>query len=378
MEQQIAAAALTAGAQARPPVVRAASYPETFKIQRIDSDEGFTALAPAWERLHGRAVVASMFTSWSWQHDWWGVYGGGRALRIMTACRGDELTGVLPLYMQPGEALGLPLRTLRVLGTGGDTSPDDLGALLAPGLELPAARALADAILGDTSFDVLEVADLDHASAFGPALLEAAGRAGFAWQRSGGQRILYTELPAKPRRLTLRRKLEKDFGGRFYVWNDAARIPEALGHLADLHRRRWGERSTSFSTKKYMLMQRSAMSEWMTRGWLRLYCLDLEGKPAAMAFCCRFRDRIYMLQAGFDPAWARWSPGSAVLAFALEHASQEGVSAFDFLRGQHGYKEELATGVRHTVSYTIYRPTIGAMAARAKLACVNGMRRKGT
>jgi CelD/BcsL family acetyltransferase involved in cellulose biosynthesis len=376
MEQQAAAATLTAGARRRPPIARASSYPETFRIQKVETEEGLTALATAWEGLHRDAVVASMFTSWSWQRAWWAAYGGGRSLSIMAARRGDELAGLLPLYLETGEALGLPLRTLRVIGCGGDTSPDDLGAVLAPGIELQVARALADAILSRTDFDVLEVADLDDASAFGPALLEAAGRAGFAWQRSGGQRILYADLPAKPRRVSLRRKLETDFGAKFYVWSDATRIAEALATLADLHRRRWGERSTSFATEPYMALQRTAMSEWMARGWLRLYCLDLEGKPAAMAYCCRFRERVYMLQAGFDPAHARWSPGSAVLAFALEDANREGVAAFDFLRGQHGYKEELATGVRHTVSYTIYRRTIGAMAARAKLACVSGMRRK--
>ncbi len=263
------------------------------------------------------------------------------------------------------------MRTLRVIGCGGDVQPDDLGALLAPGLELASARALADALLQLDDWDALELSDLDEQSALGPALLESADRAGLQCNRSGTQRIVCTRLPhgkfaAQRRRLAATHRIRLD------TLEDPARVGEALETLAALHRKRFAGRSASFVSPEYMAMQLAAMTEWMARGWLRLHCLEIDGNPSAMAYCCRFRERMFMVQAGFDPAYAKWSPGSVVLGYALERAGAEGCEAY--LRGVHGYKERLATDVRHTVSYVAYRPTLGAVAARAKLAVRRGLR----
>src|SRR5690349_5087527 len=119
------------------------------------------ALGPAWRRLHGRAAVASVFNDWAWQSAWWRLYGAGRELRVLVASRGDAIVGVLPAYIETTLQFGLPARLLRWVGDGGDTYPDDLGPLLAPGEERTVGATLAAALLRLPGYDVARLADID-------------------------------------------------------------------------------------------------------------------------------------------------------------------------------------------------------------------------
>jgi CelD/BcsL family acetyltransferase involved in cellulose biosynthesis len=383
----------SAAAQPAPFLLRAALEPRRaaleIQVRTVDSQEGFAAIAGDWERLHSEAAVASIFNSWMWQYAWSDIYGHGQPLRILVASRGGAIVGILPLYIQTVAMLGLPVRRLRVIGSGGDTNPDDLGPFFAKGCEAAAAAALARAVLTMKGIDVVELSDIDSRSPLPSAMKLEAQRMQLECTLGQSEKIAYVELAGDwktylgsvsgHRRwhiLSLRRKLADAHPTRFFVWQDAATLDRALDKLAELHRRRWGAASKSFASAEYMALHRAAMRECLERGWLRLYCLEIGGELAAMLYCYRFRRHIFMVQAGFDPAYARLSPGHVLLGHALEHAIGEGNAVFDFLRGQHGYKQLLATGWRETVSVTAFRHTLGAVAYRAARSYISKAKEK--
>ena len=351
--------------------------PLAVKLMRTSAE--LEVLAPAWRRLHGEAAAASIFNDWAWQSAWWRQYGAGRELRLLVASRGAAIVGVLGAYVETRLQLGLPARVLRLIGDGGDTYPDDLGPLLAPGEERAVGGALATALLGLPGYDVARLVDIDSASQFPAAFSAAAGAAGLKCSRERGQQIAYVRLPrdwnaflysvSAHRRSQIRRnraKLARAQGTRFFVWSDAERLAAAVARLAEIHRQRWGGASAAFASAQYREVHLATMRDALARGRLRLYCLEIGGAIAAMLYCYRLRNRIYVVQAGFDPKYAQWRPGSVLIDHALEHAIGEGNEIFDFLRGEHEYKDRLATDWRETVSMSAFRPTIGAVAFRAR------------
>jgi CelD/BcsL family acetyltransferase involved in cellulose biosynthesis len=350
-------------------------------VQFLTTSDEFARLAPEWNRLHGTAAAASVFNSWLFQYQWWQVYGGGRPLRILVALEHGEPIGVLALYIQKVTLLGVPVRVLRFVGTGADTHPDDLGPVLAAGKEKAVALKLAHAVMRLSGADVLLLSDIDPQSVFAPALEQAADEAGRARLGGVSERIAYVELArAWPRFLqslssdrrtrikSARRKAAALHRLRFFVWDDRAGLDGAVDRLAELHRSRWREAggSDSFASAEYVEFHRRIIKSAFPRGWLRLYCLELDGEIAAITYCYRFRERVYLMQAGFDPAKAKANPGKVLLGYALEHAIGEGNAVFDFLRGEHRYKDQLATGYRHTRSVRVFRNTLGAMAYRLR------------
>lgn len=363
----------------------APSAPESrdtqIAVHCLTQESDFARLAPEWNELHSGAAAASVFNSWFWQYQWWQVYGGSQPLRLLVAQDGEQTLGILPLYVQRVQVLGMPVRMLRFVGTGGDTHPDDLGPVLANAREEEVAALLARAALALPEADVVALNDIDPSSPFTRALERTAGAMRRAHLAGTSQRIAYLDLPAswdeflrslnsdrRSRMRSARRKAAAAHALRFHVWSDAAELDTAVDRLVELHRKRWSESggSNSFSTPEYVGFHRSVIKSAFLRGWLRLYCLELDGELAAITYCYRFRNRVFLMQAGFDPALARCNPGRVLLGYALEHAIGEGNTVFDFLRGEHRYKEELATGHRETQSVHVFRSTPAALAYRLR------------
>jgi CelD/BcsL family acetyltransferase involved in cellulose biosynthesis len=351
-------------------------------VQFLSTPEEFAALAPEWNALHEQAAVASIFNSWIWQYHWWQVYGAGQPLRLLVALERGATVGILPVYVHTTTALGAPVRVLRFVGTGGDTNPDDLGPLLLPGHEEGAAAALASAALRITQPDVYLFTDIDPESLFRQALMHAAAGSRFTVMADVAERIAFVRLPSawdaflkglpsKRRsgiRCTRAKLLATHPDARFFVWEDSARLDQAIDRLAFLHRKRWQTAGCehSFASQQYMDFHRGLMHSLMRRGWLRLYCLEIDGELRAINYCYRLRNRVMCMQAGFDPDYARVAPGAALLGYAIEHAIGEGDEVFDFLRGKHMYKDQIANGNRETHYLAFFRPNARALAYRLR------------
>ena len=351
-------------------------------VQFLTAPAEFAALAPEWNRLHEEATAASVFNSWIWQYHWWQIYGGAQPLRILVALERGAMVGILPVYIHTKSALGVRVRRLRFFGTGGDTGPDDLGPVLTPGREAAAAAALANALLRVAQTDVYLFTDIDPDSVFVQALTGAAAAAGLAVTTDLAQRISFIRLPpswdaflkALPskRRSGIRcarAKLLATYpAARFFVWNDPARLDHAIDRLAALHRKRWQAAGAnhSFATDQYMDFHRGLMHSLMRRGWLRLYCLEIGAELRAITYCYRLRNRVFCIQAGFDPDFAAVAPGAVLLGYAIEHAIGEGNEVFDFLRGEHMYKNQLANGTRESRYVVAFRPNARAWAYRLR------------
>ncbi len=351
-------------------------------VRVIDSDAEFASLESTWERLQAGAAATSIFASFDWQHLWWKTYGRGAPLRLLVATDGPEVVGLLALHVSTERVMRCPVRLLRFVGTGGDTSPDDLGPVLAAGREEEAARALADGVLRLPGWDVLHLHDMEPASPFAAAMADAARRASLPCRTGRSERISYVELPAtweawlgslhRDRRYRVR-KMRKDLlaahpDARFFAWSDPATLDAGVDRLIHLHHARWrdtGERH-AFSSPEYVAFHRGVMHACFARDRLRLYALELGGQIAAMSYMYKFRGAQYLMQAGFDPAHTRLKPGLVLLGWVIEQAIGEGCRVVDFLKGEHRYKEELATGERQTVFLTAFRGRPGAWVFRAR------------
>jgi CelD/BcsL family acetyltransferase involved in cellulose biosynthesis len=351
-------------------------------VRVIDSDAEFASLGPTWERLQAGAAAASIFASFDWQHLWWKTYGRGAPQRQHVVKDRPEVIGLLALYISTERVMRCPVRLLRFVGTGGDTSPDDLGPVLAAGREGEVARALADAVLGLRGWDVLHLHDMEPASPFAAAMAGAARRASLPCVTGRSERISYVELPAtwdtwlgslhRDRRYRVK-KTRKDLlaahpEARFFVWTDPATLDAGVDRLIHLHHTRWRETGQRhrFSSPEYVAFHRAVMHACFARDRLRLYALELGGQIAAMYYMYRFRGALYLMQTGFDPAYARLKPGHVLLGWIIEQAIAERCRVLDFLKGEHRYKDELATGERETASLAAFRMRPGAWAFRAR------------
>ena len=348
---------------------------------------GFDALAEDWMELETASPESGIFMSWDCQRLWWKHYGAKRRLQILIVRDQALLVGLLPLYIEQERCLRvLPgVRKLRQLGIGGDTAPDDMDAILRPGYERAAARALVEVIaqmLGHAGFpggkrvaacDVLDFSDLPANSPLVAALLQVLPEAGLRVDAHVAGPIVSGKLPqdhetylqslGKHRRRIMaqkRRRFESQAQARFSIVESVQELDTGFEDLARLHLLRWSDRTAhpAFSTPEFCGFHREWMQVLQAQGRLVLPALELEGRRIAMLYCMIYKNRLSFFQSGFDPACSQLSPGDVLISHAVELAIARGCEVFDMLKGDHDYKRRFFQDERRNLEIRAFRPGV--------------------
>jgi glycosyltransferase involved in cell wall biosynthesis/CelD/BcsL family acetyltransferase involved in cellulose biosynthesis len=118
-----------------------------------------------------------------------------------------------------------------------------------------------------------------------------------------------------------------------------ATLDATFDQLEILHQRRWSERGGgALAEARVRAFHREAAGRLLAQDALMMPLLHLEGEVAAVLYGFHDRGACRYYLGGFDPALARFSPGSLLIAHAIEEAGRRGATTFDFLRGAEPYK----------------------------------------
>lgn len=294
--------------------------------------------AGEWRRLAERA--GHVFATREWLLTWWRHYGkAGRPL-VGFARADGEADAILPLYVWWRH--GLPV--LRFAGHG---PSDQLGPICAPLHDPAAAGAVAAAIAAVPLRRFVLLAE------------HVAGDQGFA--ELTGARPLYREpspvlrfehatweefLQARGRNFRQQarrypRKLAELGAVSYRLAADPERLQRDMDTLFRLHRERWDGAETPFL--QAAAFHREFAAQALAQGWLRLWFLEIAGRPVAALYGFRFAGAESAYQAGRDPAFADQPAGFVLLAHAVGEALADGMGEYRLLRGGAAYKDRFAT-----------------------------------
>jgi CelD/BcsL family acetyltransferase involved in cellulose biosynthesis len=91
------------------------------------------------------------------------------------------------------------------------------------------------------------------------------------------------------------------------------------------------------------------------RGWLRLYLLELDGRPIAADYGCAYEGTGFLIKTAFDEELGRLAPGLVLRAAVLEASIEEGLGRYDFLGGPDSYKTRWTERLRERVTVRAWR-----------------------
>ncbi|OLE35432.1 MAG: hypothetical protein AUG48_10660 [Actinobacteria bacterium 13_1_20CM_3_68_9] len=174
-----------------------------------------------------------------------------------------------------------------------------------------------------------------------------------------------------------RRSLERDHEVRVRRSDTAEEVTSDLDTLFKLHDARWDDRPgvSSIARAEARQLHREFAAAAHERGWLRLYLLEVDGVAAAAWYGWYVGDRFSYYQAGFEPAWSRYSVGFLLLAETVREAIAEGAAEYDLLVGDEAFKARFATGERLGTSVLLAPPiSRSRLAATAKRVARSGVR----
>ncbi|HEX8742084.1 MAG TPA: GNAT family N-acetyltransferase [Thermoleophilaceae bacterium] len=325
------------------------------------------AVREDWSRLAEEA--GNPFSTWEWASIWWRHFGAGRALAV-ERCRVDgRAVAILPLY----EWRSRPLRALRFVGHGvadqlgpvcaADDRPHAASALREAFAESRAQLLVADRLAGEQGWPPLLGGRLMRTEA--SPVLEAGGADFAGWLASRSKNF---RDQAKRRERKLRREHERV---EFRLTEDPGRLEGDFETLVRLHDAHWGERSRAFGPER-RAFHRDFAHAALERGWLRLWTLEVDSRPAAAWLGYRFGGIEWYYQAGRDPALERENVGFVLLVHTIRTALDDGMREYRLLLGGESYKDRFANADHGLETVALGRGARGRAAIAAVAAADRG------
>lgn len=343
-------------------------------IEKISDASRFDSLRDEWNELIQASAADCLFLTWEWLRTWWRHLAGNRELSIFTVRRpGGRLVGAAPMALRPASLRRFStLPALEFLGTG-CVGSDYLDLIARPCDEYSEAeilRLLCDR-LGSEPF-MIELAQLRRGECLAARAAAALGREG--WFVSEGPTNVcpfislrglswdsYLQILGVEHRYNFRRKLRRltsEFEMEFELVRTEEQRRQVIDVVIALHNQRWDERGGSDALQNPALVRfhREMSRIALEQGWLRLYTLRLNGKPAASLYGFLYQGKFYFYQSGFDPGYSRYSVGLVTLGLAIKSAIEEGASEFDLLHGDEDYKFHWSRERRDLSTIEMYPP----------------------
>jgi len=342
----------------------------SFTAERIDDRLRFAEMKQEWGDLLESSTSRCLFLTWEWLHTWWKHLAADRELCILAVRCGSELAAVAPFGVRPPSLSRRRLFPVQEFLGSGSAGSDYLDFIVRQGCEAEARHAFASCLAEQRL--MLDWAQLKRGGCFAAGVASILGQEGWRVSETRTNICPFILLAGKfwesylatlgaEHRYNFNRKwkrLNRDFAVQFEQARTEEQCHESINLVMTLHNLRWRERggSDAFHTPGLVEFHRELSQIALERGWLRLYVLRLNGKPAAALYGFLYHRTFYFYQSGFDAAFDKYSVGVVTMGLAIQRAIEEGAEEFDLLHGDEKYKSHWSNGSRELGRLELYPP----------------------
>ncbi|MFK7995722.1 MAG: GNAT family N-acetyltransferase [Granulosicoccus sp.] len=349
-------------------------------VRYITTESEFNLLRDDWIRLHKISDTAGLFNSWYWNRLWWQYYGDLGELFIIVVSVDNVVQGIAPLYRCHTKVLKLHnVMTLRFIGSGGDTAPDNLGVLHNADFTDVVMENTCQLIFHASECTRLQLNDMNENSDFEQSLIKSALARKWGRPHTHQQHRHVDALPSTiemyeknlSRNARKNRKRRRQLLGsaakkiQFKTCVSLAEINSAFKELVRLHHLRHASKggSDSFQSDRYQQFHVAVMEKALACNELRLMSLIVDDKTIGVEYAFLCKGTLSFFQTGFDPAFQHLSPGHLLMMETIDRAIQDNAKYVDLLKGDYEYKQSYAKQKKTTSNLELWKsPAIGLIA----------------
>jgi CelD/BcsL family acetyltransferase involved in cellulose biosynthesis len=325
-------------------------------VARLTGLDGLDELRREWLGLASEVPDSSYFQTPDWVLSWWETL-AGEPLTLVATWRSAsgrlEAIALLSHVRQPLHRR-LQLRVPAWINTGsGAGAADHCGWLALPHLSGAVRRwmlaqggrhpLLLQSLSPDLGRDLAPEARPVRRMQV-PRLLITADSADGA-----GSTRFRQQLRSKERKLRA--------AGATLYWIDPSEMhDQVLDSLVTLHQRRWAtvRGRSHFGSEDLALHRRLIQRGGPGRGPAAVVA-EYAGRPIGILYGFWWRNIFAYYQMGWDPEWARYSPGLLLLREGIRMAAARGGEVFDFLRGTEPVKYRFGVQERSDTTWLVCR-----------------------
>jgi CelD/BcsL family acetyltransferase involved in cellulose biosynthesis len=327
--------------------------------QIINGPDVFNQLADEWNNLAVHGITNTPFQTLAYQETWWrNLHPENATLHTITVRQdNNNLIAIACLYVGDG--------ILHFNGCVEET--DYLDLIAAPEHAEAGWTAVFEAITQPDfpEWHTAQFCNIPADSPSRPILVKLASESDLACQEEIFEVCPVISLPdsfdaylaqidSKQRR-EIKRKLRRANGAdaKLIIIGPDDDLEQAVNDFLDLLQKSTFEKRDWLTKGRRAVFHETAQAA-MQAGTLQLMFIEVNDSKAATLFNFDYNNRIWVYNSGLDPAaFGQLSLGVVLTAKAIEWATENGRSEFDFLRGNETYKYRF--GATDT---EIYRTTL--------------------
>lgn len=325
-------------------------FDSEYQVEVVSGHEALRGLRPVWNQLVARAGIDHPFLSHEWICSWWESFGAGKTLHVLLVRVDGRVVAIAPLMRSEERVYGMRVRRLASLYNPHTPRFDFIVAYDAEGVYRHIWRYLLS-VSGE--WDVLELSQLLAGSRTLDSLSQLARDDGYlvgVWRGEvspyvpfNGTWERYVDRLSRNHWAKVRKglnRLARRGDVRLETISAGEQLSDAMNDGLRIEAAAWKEQtgtaiSSNPDVEKFyrVLAERAAVA-----GTLRLLFLTVAGSRIAFAYALCYRNKLYVLKAGYDPAYAYYSPYNLLCYLVFQDGFARGLDEYEFLGGDEAWK----------------------------------------
>ena len=358
-----------------------------MEIEIIRELDQLASLQADWNSAVEASGFDSVFLSHEWFCTWARNFAPAGTLYVVIARQSGCIRGIMPLLH---ERRRVGPWTWSVLRSMSNAHTCKYGFVLSK----ESGRETLDAMLRHLSrnghWDLMELTHLPAISDSFALIRQSCGKAGLRVRSQFQMESPYVEISGAwneylgTRNSKVRknwdyfeRRMHKEGSVELHEIDGSSGTDQAVTEAFEIEESSWkGEagsamKRTSEVARFYLELAR-AMS---ARGNFRLYFLSLNGSKIAFDYCLPYRQTFNVLKTGYNPAYAKNSPGRVLRKSVLRGIFESGSHRiYDLLGARDAWKEEWTQAVQPLLRVQLYNGRPAAMMRYAFVSLADGSR----
>jgi CelD/BcsL family acetyltransferase involved in cellulose biosynthesis len=314
-----------------------------ISVEAVTDYDSFLRLAPEWNRLIGEAGIDHPFLSHDWFRSWWDSFGAGKKLHVLVVRRGAQAIGIAPLMLVSARLYGMKMRRLQsihndhsprfdfVVGNSAEDVYNAVWNYLRSHRKLWDVLQLSQLQTVSPTFDYFRRTALDEGLPLGTWPSDRSPYVDLSQGWDAYLASLSTQHKKKIRQHI--RQLEHLGRVELEIVSTTEHIDAALEDGFRLEAAGWkSDTGTAIRCRPELVQFYSQLARAAAgSGALRLIFLAVGGSRVAFAYGLGYKNKLFVLKAGYHPEYAAYSPYNVLCYLVFHNACESGLAEYEFL-----------------------------------------------
>ena len=329
------------------------SHSIPFAIESVLTEEGLPALEADWNRLSGNAISPNVFSTFDWYRSWMKSIrqeDQGNCVRphVLLLKQDRAVAGIAPLVLRQPSRFGFSLRKLEFVTIHADYNDLVLGL----NSEFETEAVIEHLARTAGQWEIADLRDLRDTGDTKARLERALVRAGLHYRLlPENDRCLYMPIRC-PWSETMKQKhlrfARRAFGRFEEMAQEGFRVrfvenpqlePGLLERMIAVEAQKHVDGKPSIPVLgQYFEVFQTLFNTLGPSGWITVGLVEHEDRLIAWRLFYRCGNQLWDYLTAYEHTFSHLSPGVVLICSAIDYGFAEGLSEFDFLRGEEAYK----------------------------------------